>query len=941
MNEHLLNMLRAAARRKRAADTLHVVGRALVVLLTATLLAVFIDGLLGLWAGLLIAIDLALLVIATILVVRIARTWRGNRWHPRRAARFVEQRMGITDSRLINAVDLSQTAHASEGSAALRDAAVEAGDRLAQTVQPARVVDARPARRALLTAAAAVALVALCYALLPGMFRAVVPRYLQPVAHHPPYTLIRFDVTVEPDEGDDRVYQLRPATIRAELTGPDLPQRATVVFVDASAEQRLPMLRTDRGRFALRIDSAQRSRRFYIDTPAGRSDVMDLTVIPVPVLERIAATYDFPDYTGWESKTLALTGAGVQALEGTVVQFAATSNLPLTGGTLIVTRDGDDAESTVVALTPSADDARTVVGSVTVRHDAALSLTLTSNEGVASHEPFTARIAAVPDRLPRVHIDEPEATLVAPSNWQVPVRVTASDDVGVARLLLHRTVNGWATPAMAMTLTEPQPGIVTGTYTFDLAALGAQPGDVINYYVSAYDNHPSGDHFTDTAMQVISVISEEAYLSFARAELRMDDILEEVAFFEDQIEQLAEQRDALIEQLDALKQELAEGDEPTAEQQRRMEQLDAELDRYVEQAWDLAEQMRLRAMQRRIYDFEDDFGDMLEDEAHRLQTQGEDLHRIRREHRHRQRAGEDDGRQFVDEALDRLRDDAEGAEQFEQHMEQMEREMDLVRLADDMLAQVERMASIIREQRELTDRLAEFSNRETLTSQQALRAQRMAEEQASLEADLNETMTPRDRPVEEAADKLPNMAQSLTDILDELRRLDVTRDQHEAAQLARAGEGRYAHRAAQSAANKLESLLRQCDPQNMQQQAAADLDQRLQHMGQDMRNTLQQLAEGRGLPARGRPTGGSTMRGSRMQVAVRGPRVAETDRKSDKPGAPTAPITDEQHAGVEAETLTPDSAAVRDATVSAMPGVPAPYRDQAEAYFRRLADESR
>jgi hypothetical protein len=42
-----------------------------------------------------------------------------------------------------------------------------------------------------------------------------------------------------------------------------------------------------------------------------------------------------------------------------------------------------------------------------------------------------------------------------------------------------------------------------------------------------------------------------------------------------------------------------------------------------------------------------------------------------------------------------------------------------------------------------------------------------------------------------------------------------------------------------------------------------------------------------------------------------------------------------------AEALNPELSATRQNTAGAMSGVPVQYRDQAEAYFRRLAEESR
>ena len=114
-----------------------------------------------------------------------------------------------------------------------------------------------------------------------------------------------------------------------------------------------------------------------------------------------------------------------------------------------------------------------------------------------------------------------------------------------------------------------------------------------------------------------------------------------------------------------------------------------------------------------------------------------------------------------------------------------------------------------------------------------------------------------------------------------------------------------------------------------------------------MGQSLRQLALGRGIPGQGNSGPGSDgYYGTQNFVRVMGSRGSgdSPDARTGRGNQSRAQGTGRANRGSPAERLDPEASAARargGAGVGAMQGVPARYRQLAEAYFRRLADESK
>jgi hypothetical protein len=959
-------------------------------------LVVYTDAVLALPSTGLVAVDFLLAAALVAASVFAIRRIVHNRFDARRTARLLEDRLDVQNSVFINAVEFASAPPRGD-SPLLRERAIRMAEERAAPLSSFDVLSFRPLYRALGIAAGAAAAALVLWFMTPRVFGMVVPRLLDPTGDHPPYTLVEFNVQISPEP----VYHGKAATISATLGGPEQVEQASVVFIDSDPDASSvgvahPMYHAGERQFALHIDRAETTRQFYIDTPRGRSETMTLTVVEVPFFEEIRIAYEYPAYTGWSGHEHRLDGRGLRALVGTLLTLTVRSNLPLQGGQLVLTPKAEEGQPSpgapvTVTLSPSPDDSKVVAGTFPIEFSGRFELTIAARSGAVSLDHPDGPVTAIADRFPTVSIVSPGPYVAVVENWKVPVVIEALDDVGIAQLRLYRSVNGWGPNAVELEFERPQPYSARAQTEFDLPALGAHAGDIITYYVSAYDNHPGGTQFRDTETHVIQVISEEEYQQFARQQYQMDEMIEELQAFREDLDRLEQQRHELLEQLEELKKQMEASSQSTEEMQQKMQELQEQLQKYSESAEQLSKELQERAEQLQLYEMEEPYLEMLRKTSEQLQQQS-------------------DNSQHAAEALDKLQQqplnaqhqsDFQQAEQLfreqnepfsQEQKEQLDaaaEDMELYKMADSLLASADRMRSIIQRQRQLADRMAEFRDQQNLTPQDQARADRLAKDQELLEQDLQEAVKQMRESAEKAQERLPQMCQSAQQLCDKIGELGISQDQRNAAQQARTGKGSESHEAAESAAQKLESLQSECSNcEGAAGEMCNGLDGPLSLSKDRLQQALNQLAQGRGIPGLSRGQGQGQGEGQPGQGQVRGQqreggfgtsgeggldgngqanmpywRPGQTFPGSQAPINILGPHTLEQMmereqrdgrmqgdgrgqwvplGGVDdplaAERINSGTRESSHSAAGNLRGVPVPYRDAAEAYFRRMAE---
>lgn len=970
------SLVREARRAHRRAAVSAAALRWLGVWLAAVLAAMALDAVVGLPAAGLILLDgllVALGITGAARVVRIAA-----RPHSDEAvARELEREAGLERSELINALHLARAGGG--GSAALRNAAVKLGEQSAGSVSPKLLMDRLALRRGAIVAgiAAGIGLIGL---FLPGVYNAVFPRLLSPTADRPPFTLLRFDAEVEPAP----VLYGQPATVRVAIDGPTrLPERVELVLdpTDEHPPQTVRMLQATRdtdakrktNAFTVRFARAEVDRTFYIDTPQGRSRRYRLEVHPVPRIEHAEVVYAYPKYTGWPDAEQPLSEQGLRGIVGTTATLKLRSSLPLKGGALAFLPEPDDAsgqEESRASTASSAPHAPPRTADLVISEDDPTRATLrwpieesgrfridlVGADGTPSNDPLEGRVTAVPDEAPRITVREPAPRVVAPVDWTVDATFLATDDVGLGGVTLRRSINGWGPALVNLDLdaTDLTGRRATARDRFDLASLGVVEGDVITFSAVVRDNLPGSPQTDETELLSVEVISTERYLELQRKQYRVADMKAEWERFRVQLDQLAETRESLLEEMEAMRAKVASGEPLTEAQRMRMRELSEQLEDYRSQSLDLAEALYRRTERATLYEFENPYKEMLRRVSQELEAQAQYAGEAQRRSRPFQPGQAPPSEAAQREMLEaaqafRQRQDPFTAEE-RRAWEQADVDLDKLRWADAMRAAGERIRQVAREQEELAERLAAFRLQEQLTPAETLQARRLAEQQATLQAELASALTDLRQAAEEARPHLPTMSSGAMRVCERAEAMEITGDQADAARLAQAGAGRYAYDAADAAARKLDSLL--TDGSGMaNMQNSEGLDGCFSLPRENLQQALDQMAQSRGIPGLGSGQTGQSgygMYGSTARMALVGPAQrsgGDSDAESGTPGpgAGRGPGRGAAAGGgepVETQRVDPDSARVRSGSLSLIPGVPPEYRDEAEAYFRRLADDS-
>jgi len=151
-----------------------------------------------------------------------------------------------------------------------------------------------------------------------------------------------------------------------------------------------------------------------------------------------------------------------------------------------------------------------VTGDFTLQEPVLFSLTVSDVDGLSSLVPCKGRFNILPDERPRIFVLEPGRDAVATPSIHIPVRVQASDDYAVTRLVWLRGHNRSIERPFNLKLTlKNGPQSVEATGAFELDKLGVRPGDLIEYYFEAADNYPKGPNVALTRFYRLEIISED------------------------------------------------------------------------------------------------------------------------------------------------------------------------------------------------------------------------------------------------------------------------------------------------------------------------------------------------------------------------------------------------------------------------------------------------
>lgn len=236
--------------------------------------------------------------------------------------------------------------------------------------------------------------------------------------------------------------------------------------------------------FRARLFDVAQDAEYYVEASGVRSRVARLTVRDLPAVENVSVVLHFPAYTHLPSETID-DGGDIAAIVGTRAFLRVRASRKVVGGRLVL-----DEGKTSIPLGVINDT--TLGTTITVRHDGFYAIELEAEDGTRVPGTVQYIVDALEDAPPSVTIGKPGRDYRPTTVEEVLIESTASDDYGVGRMELAYRVNGGEEKVVSLTDgSGARLRDLTASHTLFLEEMSLVPGDVIAYYVRAWDNNPA------------------------------------------------------------------------------------------------------------------------------------------------------------------------------------------------------------------------------------------------------------------------------------------------------------------------------------------------------------------------------------------------------------------------------------------------------------------
>ncbi|MDX1404821.1 MAG: DUF4175 family protein [Woeseiaceae bacterium] len=294
--------------------------------------------------------------------------------------------------------------------------------------------------------------------------------------------------SIEVVPGDDGIRLGGSVQVRATMQGFE-PARAWVHASFGEGEWQQVEMSTQDEVFEFTFFSVRQPLEYYVSAANVRSPTYEVRVVDLPVVQNLALTYNFPEWTGRAAQTED-PGGDVRAITDTAVEVTLTADRPMTPGELIV---NDQA-------IPLEVEGNSATASFTVTDDGQYFIAAkVGGEQIRLTDDYF--ITRLDDEIPRIEFARPGRDWSASSIEEVTARITAQDDFALESLELRYSVNGgdWQTIEMPV-----DGNAAEADYVFFLESIAAsesgdnmKPGDLVTYYAVAGDreNTASTDMF--------------------------------------------------------------------------------------------------------------------------------------------------------------------------------------------------------------------------------------------------------------------------------------------------------------------------------------------------------------------------------------------------------------------------------------------------------------
>ena len=380
-----------------------------------------------------VAAVLALAAFVTLAVLVLRRSGRD------RLAAHLDQ-VGGTGGEIKSGLDLADSLNSNQQNnplaAGLASLAISKAADRADSIDRKTAVSLAPLKTVAVALAAVGLLVGLATFAMPKLVQTQWSRFVNPMEDTPPFSVIEFDVS----PGDIEVRYGDPVDIVAQLS--DAPLDDLELVLISEMEEKVPMFSEGQNSWKTSLFRVTEPMKYQVRSGRLRSKMFSIEVLSVPEISGVEFLVTPPAYTRL-GKQRVKGGLPIRALAGTQVQVLASSNRPLSKGTVTFAKPDSAADGSSVDLEPNdqAQSVEQVIGSFEVKNGGKFEIKLTDVDGVESNDIHAGYVELLKDTRPFVRIRQPKQNSWATSTVELPVEISAEDDYGLSRVAVYRSLN--------------------------------------------------------------------------------------------------------------------------------------------------------------------------------------------------------------------------------------------------------------------------------------------------------------------------------------------------------------------------------------------------------------------------------------------------------------------------------------------------------------------
>jgi len=399
----------------------------------------------------------------------------------------------------------------------------------------------------------------------PAPFTTALSRMVHPTADIPPWSRFRF--VIQPE--NPAVIYGADLLVTCELHGDRIvdPVECLLRQPGSNTVLRLPVSRESATRFSRRLDAVTQPLEVAFACGKARSRWLPVEVLLQPNVLAAALRVTPPAYMELPATRGPVDTREISVPEGSEVVLELTSNRPLGSATLTFTPARNGTAEPVPVETPGDIAGHVASFRFTAGRSGKLSTSIRDVRGTASAKPSELVLTAIPDQAPAVDLVSPPPLLLATPKSRIPIDAKTTDDLGLARVQLVRTLSGFRdrSQAVASGLVKTREFDVKNG--LDLAALGLQAGQMIELFVEASDHNPSLLGQGTSGISRIQIIAESEYAERLRAQTTLRE-------FSARFQAIAEALRQANEALDGM-DKAADANDPAAAEKTRQEAMES------------------------------------------------------------------------------------------------------------------------------------------------------------------------------------------------------------------------------------------------------------------------------------------------------------------------------------------------------------------------------